>query len=736
MLLLLLCCCRQLWDVYETFVPQSLRSHGLAVRLCDALFSHAQQHGIAIRATCSYVANKYLAERPAMRAIVAPSAAAKRQQARPQDEEKKATPPSRPLLSPTRSSGVAGLSSLSPPYAHASLLLPPSSPLEAHHCPLPHHPVLGRSHFFRILAAIAQYRATSPSLSSVLLLFSSLSSSPRQFELSRDGLSFMLQRVLSPAERQDFLSSLLPFALQQVEELPLIFPSASLPLLAASASAASSTLHLSKLQVAAILSCSLLSMHAEHRGGGLRFSSANFEDLFIAAAQVGRAQLRAERRGDGQWDRSDQSGNNNIEKLRCMLHYLSVTARRSRQELQSAVVSFHRRSVADTRQSLLASLLSSSLPLPPFALFPPPATIEEDLPASQTVHLDFANRYIGGGVLGHGCVQEEILFSICTECLASILFTERMEENEAVLIIGAERFSSYTGYGQSFRFTGAWQGEREQLGRDEQGRPRGRRAILAIDAIPFRQRAMQWKQDAIARELLKAHAGFSVPASVLAPDRAGSAASASPLYSTLSTGNWGCGAFNGDVQLKSMLQLVAASAARRSLRYFTFGDKNCDGLQQCVQHLHSEKVTCGELLQAIIDYGSRRAAKEQPRVEQTLFDFLHSLSRGGGGRLQRRLKSGSRDGAGRAPQRQQRPIAEVKADPLAGADEGEEEEEKEEEEKEDSLRMYVDDDEEDAFEQALMAEADGRETGGATELQRLSDGSAATGSMEDSGSRL
>ena len=29
---------------------------------------------------------------------------------------------------------------------------------------------------------------------------------------------------------------------------------------------------------------------------------------------------------------------------------------------------------------------------------------------------DFANRFIGGGVLHGGCVQEEILFSIYPEC--------------------------------------------------------------------------------------------------------------------------------------------------------------------------------------------------------------------------------------------------------------------------------------------------------------------------------
>jgi poly(ADP-ribose) glycohydrolase len=45
-------------------------------------------------------------------------------------------------------------------------------------------------------------------------------------------------------------------------------------------------------------------------------------------------------------------------------------------------------------------------------------------------------RYLGGGVLGHGCVQEEIRFVICPELMLSKLFTEELEPQEALLMIG------------------------------------------------------------------------------------------------------------------------------------------------------------------------------------------------------------------------------------------------------------------------------------------------------------
>ena len=74
-------------------------------------------------------------------------------------------------------------------------------------------------------------------------------------------------------------------------------------------------------------------------------------------------------------------------------------------------------------------------------------TIED---CSGAVQLDFANKFLGGGVLNHGCVQEEIRFVICPELLVSLLFTECLNSNESVFIRGAERFSSYTGYGSTF----------------------------------------------------------------------------------------------------------------------------------------------------------------------------------------------------------------------------------------------------------------------------------------------
>jgi hypothetical protein len=74
----------------------------------------------------------------------------------------------------------------------------------------------------------------------------------------------------------------------------------------------------------------------------------------------------------------------------------------------------------------------------------------EDFP--KVIEIDFANKRIGGGVLGIGCVQEEIRFVLSPELIVSLLFCETLDEKETILIKGAERFNDYEGYSDTFRW--------------------------------------------------------------------------------------------------------------------------------------------------------------------------------------------------------------------------------------------------------------------------------------------
>jgi poly(ADP-ribose) glycohydrolase len=72
----------------------------------------------------------------------------------------------------------------------------------------------------------------------------------------------------------------------------------------------------------------------------------------------------------------------------------------------------------------------------------------------EALEVDFANKNLGGGALRKGCVQEEIRFMINPELIVCMLFLPTMEVTEAIEVVGAERFSLYTGYSSSFRFSG------------------------------------------------------------------------------------------------------------------------------------------------------------------------------------------------------------------------------------------------------------------------------------------
>lgn len=61
--------------------------------------------------------------------------------------------------------------------------------------------------------------------------------------------------------------------------------------------------------------------------------------------------------------------------------------------------------------------------------------------------------------------------------------------------------------------------------------------IVAIDALKFRYLKVQFQENNINRELCKSYTGF---ASQVLGQR----------FPVIATGNWGCGAFGGDKQLK------------------------------------------------------------------------------------------------------------------------------------------------------------------------------------------
>ncbi|KAI9094957.1 hypothetical protein DFS34DRAFT_231111 [Phlyctochytrium arcticum] len=252
------------------------------------------------------------------------------------------------------------------------------------------------------------------------------------------------------------------------------------------------------------------------------------------------------------------------EKLTALLHYFHRVLEK---EPQGKVTFFRR--VVPLAQFRESALTAAAAPLSSLDV-KIDGTIEDH--GQDLIQADFGNKYLGGGVLGEGCVQEEILFIIYPELLVSRLFTEVLANDEVVLITGAERFSSYTGYSNTFQFAGSFVDTRQQ---DDMGRRATR--IIAMDAINFRGKSdSQYQSDHIVREVSKAYIAFgAAQAEQTAMQHSGVA-----HFNGVATGHWGCGAFGGDKELKALIQLIAASLVHAEhtpnssfqLRYFTFGD--------------------------------------------------------------------------------------------------------------------------------------------------------------------
>lgn len=224
------------------------------------------------------------------------------------------------------------------------------------------------------------------------------------------------------------------------------------------------------------------------------------------------------------------------------------------------------------------------------------------------LQVDFANRFVGGGVTSAGLVQEEIRFLINPELIVSRLFTEVLDHNECLIITGTEQYSEYTGYAETYR----WARSHED-GSERDSWQRRCTEIVAIDALHFRRYLDQFVPEKIRRELNKAYCGFLRPGV------------SSENLSAVATGNWGCGAFGGDARLKALLQILAAAVAERDVVYFTFGDSE---LMRDIYSMHTflreRRLTVGEVYKLLLRYYNEECRNcSTPGPDIKLYPFIY-----------------------------------------------------------------------------------------------------------------
>ena len=274
-------------------------------------------------------------------------------------------------------------------------------------------------------------------------------------------------------------------------------------------------------------------------------------------------------------------------KLHCLVNYFNVIVAAKLQQLPAYLSA----SILDeSRKIQLTRLVStkthgaewwcqSETPLQSVEVRGDFAKIES---AQGAIHADFANKHIGGGVLRRGCVQEEIRMMVSPESLLAVRLSDVLLPNEAVIIRNTIQFSDYSGYSSSFKCLGlsryllaAFQDPSFTIPRDD---------ILCIDAIPFGpDKEKQYSLNNILRELEKCRVGLTTG-----------------CCKAFATGNWGCGVFGGDTQLKAVIQWIAASETNHPMLFFPFDDKHTNELPDLVRLASARKMGVGSIFRLLI----------------------------------------------------------------------------------------------------------------------------------------
>ena len=299
-----------------------------------------------------------------------------------------------------------------------------------------------------------------------------------------------------------------------------------------------------------------------------------------------------------------------VEKTRCILNYLRM-AEADRGGTRAVCFKRHVASFPE------AHWLASTMPMKRCNWHDVDAAsgavvkIEDvcDKLGGQAWEVDFANRDIGGGVTGGGCVQEEIRFMQCPELLVSILFTDRLDDNESVQITGYRQFNETRGYGREdrpHRF--------EYVGPNTNPEPTHGRSMLVMDAKYYaeNEKHNQFRWEDIKRELDKARCAFDYSENGSWP---------------IVTGHWGCGAFHGNHRLKLYIQLLAAAEAGKGVEYCNFGDGRGAEVRAFMESIPAD-VPVGKLYrrlkQVVLEHNEGLSWYQDPHNVRLFFKRLTS----------------------------------------------------------------------------------------------------------------
>ncbi|XP_038050609.1 uncharacterized protein LOC119723809 isoform X2 [Patiria miniata] len=294
------------------------------------------------------------------------------------------------------------------------------------------------------------------------------------------GLGHFLEHVAEEAEQDQFFRRVLPTITWLAGEMEAWRPQEGIQY---ALQQQESTVCLDRRFVASVVANAFLCTFPKQHS--LRVNSINFDEFF-------------------QFLICSSTKSSQTAKLRCFLNYFDRLADIDVNKSLTGHISYIRQVLKEDETISLEEWLDSKTPLCPLTI-KHEGLIENA--GSHALQVDFANRFLGGSILLAGRQQEEIRFSTCPELLASLLFTESLQDNEAVVVTGFEQFSEYSGYSSTLKFTGD---HKDYAKKNECGDLIN--TLIAIDAMPWSGYLQnQYKPEHIFRELNKAYVGFCYP---------------------------------------------------------------------------------------------------------------------------------------------------------------------------------------------------------------------------------
>lgn len=167
-------------------------------------------------------------------------------------------------------------------------------------------------------------------------------------------------------------------------------------------------------------------------------------------------------------------------------------------------------------------------------------------------YADFANKRIGGGVLGKGAVQEEIEFITHPDTIVSKLFFGKMENEDSIQISGYRKYSNHSEYGSKDKNHFKFNDKKVDFDSIEFSQ----KTLVAMDSIKYYWKPGQYNKGSFDREIIKCLSAFYAPT---VSD-----------FKRIITGNWGSGVFGSDVVLKFLIQYLCASYWELDFYYYYF----------------------------------------------------------------------------------------------------------------------------------------------------------------------